>query len=1037
MTAHIASKDKTSRPDQPKLADKGNLPSLPSSASSPKPSKDQNVEPSDFHASSRGNDAKDSRKQQPANTFSPDLSTASAPAAHQLHLDIESHQPLSAELGSLFSNTETVSTLFSPISASTPPSSGELPSLSSFLLRGEPCHTQMQTKTSSPVASTLNLASSSLCSTVDRNITAHSTLMSVAALQNTSNSNNSDCSSAAASKTVDYIDSAEPALCSTPSKTVSSTPSATTSAAPDTTATFTPPGSSVFPSSTMPSTKTPSLPSTPPQIDEKLQKLQSDCPVSYQITTQHHQQPLHAPTHIAHTSQIPPAGHSTMAYPSPPLPPTLPASVQADPESDSVSSHSTNPSQPQSQQQHQKSRPTISAACYRATTTTTMTMDSSESMSSPSSPSSASSVSSSSDSRTSCQLDDNAVPGPSMVRPLHIIPAGYDDFLEPIPQKSEDWAALIDTPASPVQMHHNRMALPPHLHQQQQQLREPVLTLEGYSESPAPEDGTASGVSSDYMQHQLSGQRPLHVHAQTDPAGMPYWSHPHQQHPNHPYQHHQHHQHHNSTPSVPLSNDGPLGPDDNLATVADPRKLYRKSWSANDALSGMGMGASRNAYGYLTPPRLADDLTGRSRPGLGLKHTSMVATSVSLLTDAAILAKYRETAIKTNDPSIQLSYAKYLLEIGEPSGHDSSSPTDVNPPRSLSAASNNTPPSSAPPSPTTLQQDAEAGKKQLTLEAIYWIDRLAKEGQPEAQFIRASWYEDGMYGHKKNADKALKWYQSSSKGDYGPAHYKVAYHCEKRKDSNKAVVLYKKAAIHNDVPANHRLAMVYLYGELGQSKNMKAGLQYLKRAASLAHESAPMSPYILGLILSREYSNQLVIPDDIAFPDEGEALEWFRKSAQLGYGPANYKLGYCYEYGSLGCNVDPYLSIQHYERAVQAGDGNGEAEMALSGWYLSGAENCFPADDQLAFKYAFLAAEKQLPKAQYAMGYYHEVGISVPVDVEKAMHFYKLSASNGNKDAAKRLEEQETTAHGELGHNNSIKRIKQGRRSKDQSCTIM
>lgn len=95
------------------------------------------------------------------------------------------------------------------------------------------------------------------------------------------------------------------------------------------------------------------------------------------------------------------------------------------------------------------------------------------------------------------------------------------------------------------------------------------------------------------------------------------------------------------------------------------------------------------------------------------------------------------------------------------------------------------------------------GKRQLTQEAIYWIDRLSKEGQPEAQYIRGTWYEDGLYGTKKSVEKALKFYQSASKGDFAPAHYKYGYCCEKKKDNNKAVVLYKKAATHNDVPANY------------------------------------------------------------------------------------------------------------------------------------------------------------------------------------------------------------------------------------------
>ncbi|KAG0267137.1 hypothetical protein BG011_008428 [Mortierella polycephala] len=455
----------------------------------------------------------------------------------------------------------------------------------------------------------------------------------------------------------------------------------------------------------------------------------------------------------------------------------------------------------------------------------------------------------------------------------------------------------------------------------------------------------------------------------------------------------------------------------------------RRSWSTNDALHGTG----HSVYGYLTPPRHASDANGWSRPHSGMKQGS-VATSVSLLTDAAILAKYRETAIKTNDASIQLSYAKYLLELSDPSLLDSSSSSSPESTPCPSSTESNPNSSSPPPSPTS--QDPQMGKKQLTIEAIYWIDRLAKEGQPEAQFMKGMWYENGSHGNKKNADKALRWFQSASKGDHGTAHYKVGFYCEKKKDNNKAVVLYKKAAIHNDVPANHRLAIIYLYGELGQSRNMKAGLQYLKRAASLATESAPMSPYVLGLILSRDYSNQLVIPDDIAFPDDGEALEWFRKSAQLGYGPANYKLGYCYEYGSLGCPIDPFLSVQHYERAMHAEDSNGEAEMALSGWYLSGAENRFLADDQLAFSYAAKAAEKKLARAQYAMGYYHEMGIATAIDMEKAIEFYNLAAANGNKDAKKRLEEK-AASNDKLEYKNSIRRIKQGRKFKDHGCAIM
>ncbi|KAF9143649.1 hypothetical protein BGX30_015109 [Mortierella sp. GBA39] len=636
--------------------------------------------------------------------------------------------------------------------------------------------------------------------------------------------------------------------------------------------------------------------------------------------------------------------------------------------------------------------------------------------------------------------------------PLSIIPPALE-HLKPVPQKSEDWAALIDTPASPIERYHPGMMMMPPL---------PPPVIGGPPSGPVgPRSSSPSSLSSLSSPSQSqAGPQPRGM-AMAMPSGAIYTDSPgpessadymqhvsQQQHQHQQYQQQQHHPmyHAQTDPGASEMTDASQFDSSTAGTAAahvNNRKSYRKSWSASETL---------DAYGTLTPPRMNLDhyrgsTASSSRGSLNSKPSS--AMSVSLLTDAAILAKYRDTAIKTNDASIQLSFAKYLLEIGDPSStyepvveennnNSNTDPAAALPPRPSSVGSNNSPPSSTPSSPATGPQDPKTGKKQLILEGVYWIDRLAKEGHPEAQFIRGTWYEEGMYLTKKNADKALRWYQSASKGDYGPAHYKVAYFCEKKKDNNKAVMLYKKAAIHNDVPANHRLAMVYLHGHLSQSQNMKAGLQYLKRAASLATEAAPMAPYVLGLILSRDYSDQLKIPDDISFPDDGEALEWFRKSAQLGYGPANYKLGYCYEYGSLGCPIDPFSSIQHYERAVMGGDGNGEAEMALSGWYLSGADNCFAADDRLAFHYASKAADRNLPKAQYAMGYYHEVGISIPIDLEKAMGFYKRAAENGNKDAKKRLEEQ-SAKFTPLGHKNSIKRMKNGRNRapKDGSCTIM
>ncbi|KAG0321761.1 hypothetical protein BGZ99_003695 [Dissophora globulifera] len=733
---------------------------------------------------------------------------------------------------------------------------------------------------------------------------------------------------------------------------------------------------------------------------------------------------------------------SITAYPSPPLKASIPPASPTLTESLAVSKHFSG-SQLTSAAYIPPPTPeqlTMPEVSYSTTYTTALGNDeesapSSESSSSSSSPapsSASSSVSEHSNSNQRYQLHDNPVPGPkAAVATLRATQS--HEVLSIIPPKSEDWAALIGEPQSPVEFQYQTHSMP--------------YDGAAYTASPAAENGTEA--STDYMQaYQPQQHQPrqasddqYQMHTSTDPSGMQWHAYPYQyQHHNSPYGHYQNH---GSTPSVPLAD---------AATVRNDS--YRRSLSTSEILRGSSPNLSTYPHGYLTPPRSGDDTMPRSRPSSGAKQFS-VATSISLA-DASILAKYRESAIKTNDPSTQLSFAKYLLDISEHypsepysslSSVSTSSVTEIHgqqhPHRTLSESSDSaspTPdqqPSPSPPNSATIQQSPNGSRRQFIEEAKFLIDRLAKEGQPEAQFIRGSWYEEGLYDTKKNVDKALRWYLSASKGDFGPAHYKVAYFWEKKRDNNKSVMMYKKAAIHNNALANHRLAMVYFFGELNQSKNLKTGLEYLKRAAALATETAPMSPYVLGLILSREYK-PINIPDDIAFPDDGEALEWFRKSAQLGHGPANYKLGTCYEYGNLGCSVDPFLSIRHYELAVLAGDSNGEAEMALSGWYLSGSGNYFAADDHLAFQYASLAAEKQLPKAQYAMGYYYEMGISVEIDMDKAMEFYKMAAANGSKDAMKRLEEPSSApSHTRL--RSSIKRGKKNRsrNAKEQSCSIM
>ena len=147
---------------------------------------------------------------------------------------------------------------------------------------------------------------------------------------------------------------------------------------------------------------------------------------------------------------------------------------------------------------------------------------------------------------------------------------------------------------------------------------------------------------------------------------------------------------------------------------------------------------------------------------------------------------------------------------------------------------------------------------------------------------------------------------------------------------------------------------------------------------------------------------QVTIPDQFLPMNIDGALYNIEKAAYLGFAKAQTKMGAAYELSQLGCDFDPALSL-HYNN-LAARQGEPEAEMAISKWFLSGHEGVFKKSDELAYNYAQRAAQTGLATAEFAMGYFHEIGIHVPVSLKEAQVWYGKAAEHGNKDAAARIE---------------------------------
>ncbi|KAI4252232.1 MAG: hypothetical protein L6R42_008055, partial [Xanthoria sp. 1 TBL-2021] len=82
-----------------------------------------------------------------------------------------------------------------------------------------------------------------------------------------------------------------------------------------------------------------------------------------------------------------------------------------------------------------------------------------------------------------------------------------------------------------------------------------------------------------------------------------------------------------------------------------------------------------------------------------------------------------------------------------------------------------------------------------------------------------------------------------------------------------------------------------------------------------------------------------------------------------------------------------------------------QSELALSGWYLTGSEGVIAQSDTEAYLWARKAAQAGLAKAEYAMGYFTEVGIGAPANTEDAKRWYWRSASQNFLKARERLED--------------------------------
>jgi len=348
---------------------------------------------------------------------------------------------------------------------------------------------------------------------------------------------------------------------------------------------------------------------------------------------------------------------------------------------------------------------------------------------------------------------------------------------------------------------------------------------------------------------------------------------------------------------------------------------------------------------------------------------SVVGVAASLLDTKKTLDMYRANVKKTNDPAVQYEFAVFMVNAAR----------DARP--------------------------AEDGvdPAELIAEAKHILQRLADRAYPFAQYYLGDGFASGLFAGPKakpDPDRAFTLFLAASKHGHAEASYRVALCYEfgwgTAKSYPKAVQFYRTAAAKNHPGAATRLGLACLRGDMGLGKKAYGeGVKWLKRASESADHQYNAAPYELGLLHLTGYG------DDI-FKDEAYAAQLFTQAADLGHAQANFLLGQAYENGLYGCPRDAALSVHYYNGAATRG--HPEGMMALCAWYMVGAEPVLERDEAEAYAWAKQAAEAGLPKAEYAVGYFTEMGIGCRRDPLEANVWYVRAADRGNETAKQRLE---------------------------------
>ncbi|KAF2155328.1 HCP-like protein [Myriangium duriaei CBS 260.36] len=409
----------------------------------------------------------------------------------------------------------------------------------------------------------------------------------------------------------------------------------------------------------------------------------------------------------------------------------------------------------------------------------------------------------------------------------------------------------------------------------------------------------------------------------------------------------------------------PLSPD--LAAPAPQRIMPEMSDQISEGLHNMDLGNRQSIMQNNSPdpfPKLRNP-----PPNIPPSDDDLEAT----------LENAKQAVLTSNDPDMQLAWAQDALHQ-----------IDINAEDRIRLQG--------------MQMRAPAtssAEYQMRVDAMNIVSFLAEQHHPKAEFIKGMWWEFGKFGCRIDKKEAFRCYSRAADRSYTRAEYRIGMLYEASNDPIKALKHYHKGVAMGDAACLYRLGMMTLRGQHGQQQDFTRGVDLIKQSAAAADDNAAQGAYVYGMLLAGELE-QISLPPGVLQLDERAARIEIEKAAYMKFTKAQLKMGQAYELGSLGCEFNAAYSIHYYALAARQGDA--EAEMGISKWFLVGHEGVFAKNEELSYVYAQRSALSGFANAEFAMGYFNELGIHVPKNVDIALEWYKKAAANGNADAQGRID---------------------------------